>query len=189
MHVDSWAKKAKSLGYRSRAVFKLIQIIEKIKQIKNPNLILDIGAAPGGWSHYLATKYSNAEIFAIDILDMEKIKGVKFMQEDLRNIEEIDQLSDLKNKFNLVISDLAPNLTGISSIDEENIFELNLLTLKAAKRFLESNGVFIIKTFQNANLKKFRKEMEKNLKIVQTAKPAASKKQSKEIYLYGINLL
>ena len=92
MHVDSWAKKAKSLGYRSRAVFKLIQIIEKIKQIKNPNLILDIGAAPGGWSHYLATKYSNAEVFAIDILDMEKIKGVKFMQEDLRNIEEIDQL-------------------------------------------------------------------------------------------------
>lgn len=189
MHVDSWAKKAKSLGYRSRAVFKLIQIIEKIKQIKNPNLILDIGAAPGGWSHYLATKYSNAEVFAIDILDMEKIKGVKFMQEDIRNIEEIDQLSDLKNKFNLVISDLAPNLTGISSVDEENIFELNLLTLKAAIRFLESNGVFIIKTFQNANLKKFRKEMEKNLKIVQTAKPAASKKQSKEIYLYGINLL
>ena len=189
MHVDSWAKKAKSLGYRSRAVFKLIQIIKKIKQIKNPNLILDIGAAPGGWSHYLATKYSNAEVFAIDILDMEKIKGVKFMQEDLRNIEEIDQLSDLKNKFNLVISDLAPNLTGISSVDEENIFELNLLTLKAAIRFLESNGVFIIKTFQNANLKKFRKEMEKNLKIVQTAKPAASKKQSKEIYLYGINLL
>ena len=132
MHADNWAQKAKSLGYRSRAVFKLIQIIEKIKQIKNPNLILDIGAAPGGWSHYLANKYPNAEIFAIDILEMEEIKGVKFIQEDLRNIEQIDQLSDLKNKFNLVISDLAPNLTGISSIDEENIFELNLLTLKGA---------------------------------------------------------
>ncbi len=159
MHADNWAQKAKSLGYRSRAVFKLIQIIEKIKQIKNPNLILDIGAAPGGWSHYLA---------------------------DLRNIEQIDQLNDLKNKFNLVISDLAPNLTGISSIDDENVFELNLLTLEGAIRFLESNGIFIVKTFQNSNLKKFRKEMEKNLKIVQTAKPAASKKQSKEIYLYGI---
>ena len=186
MHADNWAQKAKSLGYRSRAVFKLIQIIEKIKQIKNPNLILDIGAAPGGWSHYLANKYPNSEIFAIDILEMEEIKGVKFIQEDLRNIEQIDQLNDLKNKFNLVISDLAPNLTGISSIDEENVFELNLLTLEVAKRFLESNGIFIVKTFQNSNLKKFRKEMEKNLKIVQTAKPAASKKQSKEIYLYGI---
>ena len=94
MHADNWAQKAKSLGYRSRAVFKLIQIIEKIKQIKNPNLILDIGAAPGGWSHYLANKYPNAEIFAIDILEMEEIKGVKFIQEDLRNIEQIDQLND-----------------------------------------------------------------------------------------------
>ena len=104
----------------------------------------------------------------------------------LRNIEKIDQLSSLKNKFNLVISDLAPNLSGISSIDEENILELNLLTLEGATKFLDCNGVFIVKTFQNSNLRKFRKEMEKNLKIVQTAKPAASKKQSKEIYLYGI---
>ena len=187
MHADNWAQKAKSSGYRSRAVFKLIQIIEKIRHIKNPNLILDIGAAPGGWSHFLASKYPSAEIFAIDILEMEKIRGVKFIQEDLRKIDQIQQLSGLKNKFNLVISDLAPNLTGISSIDEENIFELNLLTLEGAIRFLESNGIFIVKTFQNSNLKKFRKEMEKDLKIVQTAKPAASKKQSKEIYLYGIN--
>ena len=187
MHADNWAQKAKSLGYRSRAVFKLIQIIEKIKQIKNPNLILDIGAAPGGWSHFLASKYPSAEIFAIDILEMEKIRGVKFIQEDLRKIDQIQQLSGLKNKFNLVISDLAPNLSGISSIDEENIFELTLLTLEGAISFLDSKGIFIVKTFQNSNLKKFRKEMEKDFKIVQTAKPAASQKQSKEIYLYGIN--
>ena len=153
MHADNWAQKAKSLGYRSRAVFKLIQITEKIKQIKNPNLILDIGAAPGGWSHYLANKYPSAEIFAIDILEMEQIKGVKFIQEDLRNIEKIDQLSSLKNKFNLVISDLAPNLSGISSIDDENILELNLLTLEGAIKFLDSYGVFIVKTYQNSNLR------------------------------------
>ena len=186
MHVDNWAQKAKSLGYRSRAVFKLIQIIEKIKQIKNPNLILDIGAAPGGWSHYLVNRYPRAEIFAIDILEMEEVEGVKFIQEDLRNIDQIDQLSGFKNKFNLVISDLAPNLSGISSVDNENILELNFLTLEVALGFLDSVGIFIVKTFQNSNLKKFRKEMEKNFKIVQTAKPAASKKQSKEIYLYGI---
>ena len=186
MYADNWAQKAKSLGYRSRAVFKLIQIIERIKQIKNPNLILDIGAAPGGWSHYLANIYPSAEIFALDILEMDEIKGVKFIREDLRNIEQIDQLINLKNKFNLVISDLAPNLSGVSSIDEENIFELNLLTLEGAISFLDRYGIFIVKTFQNSNLKKFRKEMEKVFKIVQTAKPAASKKQSKEIYLYGI---
>ena len=186
MYADNWAQKAKSLGYRSRAVFKLIQIIEKIKQIKNPNLILDIGAAPGGWSHYLVNRYPRAEIFAIDILEMEEVEGVKFIQEDLRNIDQIDQLSGFKNKFNLVISDLAPNLSGISSVDNENILELNFLTLEVALSFLDSDGIFIVKTFQNSNLKKFRKEMEKNFKIVQTAKPAASKKQSKEIYLYGI---
>ena len=186
MHADNWAQKAKSLGYRSRAVFKLIQILEKTKRIKNPDLILDIGAAPGGWSHFLANKYPCARIFAIDILEMKEIKGVEFIQEDIRKIEQLDELRGLKNKFNLVISDLAPNLSGISSIDEENIFELNLLTLYGAIKFLQSNGIFIVKTFQNSNLKKFRKEMEKNLKIVQTAKPAASKKQSKEIYLYGI---
>ena len=186
MHADNWAQKAKSLGYRSRAVFKLIQIIEKIKQIKNPNLILDIGAAPGGWSHYLVNRYPRAEIFAIDILEMEEVEGVKFIQEDLRNIDQIDQLSGFKNKFNLVISDLAPNLSGISSVDNENILELNFLTLEGALSFLDSDGILIVKTFQNSNLKKFRKEMEKNFKIVQTAKPAASKKQSKEIYLYGI---
>ena len=132
MHADNWAQKAKSLGYRSRAVFKLIQIIEKIKQIKNPNLILDIGAAPGGWSHYLVNRYPRAEIFAIDILEMEEVEGVKFIQEDLRNIDQIDQLSGFKNKFNLVISDLAPNLSGISSVDNENILELNFLTLEGA---------------------------------------------------------
>ena len=186
MHADNWAQKAKSLGYRSRAVFKLIQIIKKIKQIKNPNLILDIGAAPGGWSHYLVNRYPRAEIFAIDILEMEEVEGVKFIQEDLRNIDQIDQLSGFKNKFNLVISDLAPNLSGVSSVDNENILELNFLTLEVALSFLDSDGIFIVKTFQNSNLKKFRKEMEKNFKIVQTAKPAASKKQSKEIYLYGI---
>ena len=186
MHADNWAQKAKSLGYRSRAVFKLIQILEKINTIHNPNLILDIGAAPGGWSHYLKNKYPKAEIFAIDLLEMERIEGVSFFKEDIRNIENIDQINKLKNKFRLVISDLAPNLSGISSVDLENVYELNLLTLDEANKFLHSNGIFIVKTFQNNNLKKFRKQMEKNFKIVQTAKPAASKKQSKEIYLYGI---
>ena len=84
----------------------------------------------------------------------------------------------------VVMYPLKTNSDG--TIDEENILELNLLTLEVATNFLDSNGVFIVKTFQNSNLKKFRKEMEKDLKIVQTAKPAASKKQSKEIYLYGI---
>ena len=99
---------------------------------------------------------------------------------------DIPEINTLKEKFNLVISDIAPNITGINAVDIENIYELNLLTLKAAHKYTDNNnGKFIMKTFQNNNLKGLRKEMEKLFSIVQTFKPAASKKQSAEIYLYG----
>ena len=92
----------------------------------------------------------------------------------------------LKSKFDLVISDLAPNLTGIKAVDEENIFDINIITLKIALNYLrKTNGSFLIKTFQNSLLKKFRTEMENSFLLVQTYKPAASKNKSAEIYLYG----
>ena len=92
----------------------------------------------------------------------------------------------LKNKFDLVISDLAPNLSGIRAVDEENIFELNLLTLETASSYLKKDdGYFIMKTFQNSSLKKLRLTMEKSFQLVQTYKPAASRSKSGEIYLYG----
>jgi 23S rRNA (uridine2552-2'-O)-methyltransferase len=117
---------------------------------------------------------------------MDPINGVMFFQEDIMDIDEIKEISSLKSKFNLVISDLAPNLTGIRAVDEENIFDLNIFTLKAALNYLsKSNGSFIIKTFQNSLLKKLRTEMEKSFHLVQTYKPAASKSKSGEIYLYG----
>ena len=121
---------------------------------------------------------------------MDPINGVLFFQEDILNIDEIEEIFLLKSKFNLVISDLAPNLTGIRSVDEENIFELNIITLRAAVNYLcKSNGSFIIKTFQNSMLKKLRIEMENSFDLVQTYKPAASKSKSGEIYLYGERLL
>jgi 23S rRNA (uridine2552-2'-O)-methyltransferase len=113
-----------------------------------------------------------------------------FFQEDIVNIDKIDEISSLKSKFDLVISDLAPNLTGIRAVDEENIFELNIITLGTAINYLSmSNGSFIIKTFQNNLFKKLRTEMEKSFHLVQTYKPAASKSKSGEIYLYGERLL
>ena len=183
---DTWALKAQREGYRSRAVYKLEEILVKVKYNNQSCKVLDIGCAPGGWSDYLIKKYPKSSLYGIDLLDIKPVKGLKFFREDICNIDNISEINNKKGSFDLVISDLAPNLSGISSIDEENILELNLLTLEGAIKFLDNNGVFIVKTFQNSNLKKFRKEMEKNLKIVQTAKPAASKKQSKEIYLYGI---
>jgi 23S rRNA (uridine2552-2'-O)-methyltransferase len=117
---------------------------------------------------------------------MEKIEGVNFFQESINNIEKIKQIYKFKGKFNLVISDIAPNLSGISAIDNENILDLNKLTINTGFNFLDNNGSFIMKTFQNSNLKSLRKDMELLFKIVQTYKPAASKKQSGEIYLYGV---
>ena len=187
MHADSWAIKAKQQGLRSRAVFKLEEILQKTKALKKgTSNVLDIGSAPGGWSELIKALSPTSQIFAIDLLEMNSIEGVKFFQEDIINIDQIEEIFLLKNKFDLVISDLAPNLTGIRMVDEENIFELNILTLETAGNYLkQGNGSFIIKTFQNSLLKKFRLQMEKSFQLVQTYKPAASKSKSSEIYLYG----
>ena len=186
MHLDNWGLKAKKLGFRSRAVFKLEEILEKTNALKGCKNVLDIGAAPGGWSQLIKYKLKKANVFAIDILDIEPIKGVNFFQKKVEDIDLVKDIFLLKGKINLVISDLAPNLTGISVIDEANIYELNDITLDVAVEYLsKSKGVFIIKTFQNSMLKKLRTKMISIFDDVQTFKPAASKKQSAEIYLYG----
>ncbi|MDB2599900.1 RlmE family RNA methyltransferase [Gammaproteobacteria bacterium] len=186
MHADSWALKAKKLGFRSRAVFKLEEILIKTKTLQKNSLVLDIGSAPGGWSELIKAMTPTSNVYAIDLLPMDPIKDVTFFQEDILNIDKIDEIFMLKSKFDLVISDLAPNLSGIRAVDEENIFKLNIITLKTALNYLnKSNGSLVIKTFQNSSLKKLRIEMEKSFHLVQTYKPAASKSKSAEIYLYG----
>ena len=190
MHTDSWAIKAKKLGLRSRAVFKLEEILKKTKALNSKGLVLDIGSAPGGWSQLVKILQPKSTVYAIDLLPMEPIKDVYFFQEDVANIDAINDISLLKTKFDLVISDLAPNLSGISAIDDENIYELNSITVETAVNYLNrSNGILILKTFQNSLFKKIRSNMEKNFNIVQTFKPAASKSKSGEIYLYGERLL
>ena len=179
------------MGLRSRAVFKLEEILQKTKALKKgSNIVLDIGSAPGGWSELVKSLSPQSQVLAIDLLDMDSIDGVSFFQEDLLNINQIDEIYSLKNNFDLVISDLAPNLSGIRTVDEENIFELNLLTLHTAVSYLKKGDTsFIMKTFQNSLLKKLRLTMEKSFQLVQTYKPAASKSKSGEIYLYGASPL
>ena len=188
MYADNWALRAKEKGYRSRAVFKLEEIFAKFSIPKKLTVVLDLGAAPGGWSHYVKEYAENPKVFAIDLLNMKPINGVKFFQTDIQDLEMIGPIMQNKGHTSLVISDLAPNLSGIVAVDVANIFELNMTTLKTASDFLEKSGIFIVKTFQNENLKIFKKEMENVFKIVQTHKPAASKKQSQEIYLIGQKL-
>ena len=117
---------------------------------------------------------------------MEPIDGVTFFKDSIENLYNLEEILKLKGCFKLVISDIAPNLSGISAVDSENILNLNMLTIKIASDFLDSSGSMIMKTFQNSNLKTLRKNMELSFKLVQTYKPAASKKQSGEIYLYGV---
>ena len=117
---------------------------------------------------------------------MEAVEGVYFFQNSIEEIDSIDLISSKMGSFGLVISDIAPNLTGISAIDGENILNLNKLTIDTAYNYLDIGGSLIMKTFQNSNLKSLRKDMESSFKLVQTIKPAASKKQSGEIYLYGV---
>ena len=185
MHLDNWANKAKQMGYRSRAVFKLEEILKKIKFRKSFNNVLDIGSAPGGWSQYIIKNFPKSKVYAVDILDMEPIEGVIFFKESIEEIDSIGPINNLKRKFDLVISDIAPNLSGIDAVDSENIYILNKLSLKIANDYLDLGGLMVMKTFQNNMLKSLRKDMELSFKIVQTYKPAASKKQSGEIYLYG----
>ena len=185
MHSDNWAQKAKKKGYRSRAVFKLEEILKKTKTINYSN-VLDLGSSPGGWSEYMIKKYPTSNVYAIDLIDMEPIEGVTFFKDSIENLYNLKEISKLKGCFKLVISDIAPNLSGISAVDSENILNLNMLTVKIASDFLDSSGSLIMKTFQNSNLKILRKNMELSFKLVQTYKPAASKKQSGEIYLYGV---
>ena len=185
MHSDNWAQKAKKKGYRSRAVFKLEEILKKTKTI-NYSYVLDLGSSPGGWSEYMIKKYPTSNVYAIDLIDMEPIEGVTFFKDSIENLYNLEEISKLKGCFKLVISDIAPNLSGISAVDSENILNLNMLTVKIASDFLDSSGSLIMKTFQNSNLKILRKNMELSFKLVQTYKPAASKKQSGEIYLYGV---
>ena len=185
MHADNWAQKAKEKGYRSRAVFKLEEILKKTK-IMNCSNVLDLGSSPGGWSEYIIKKYPTSKVYAIDIIEMKPIDGVTFFKDSIENLYNLEEISKLKGCFKLVISDIAPNLSGISAVDSENILNLNMLTVKIASDFLDSSGSMIMKTFQNSNLKTLRKNMELSFKLVQTYKPAASKKQSGEIYLYGV---
>ena len=187
MYRDHWAKKAKLDGFRSRAVYKIIEIDQRVDLFKNVFNILDIGSAPGGWSEYVSKKCPQNNIFAIDLLDMKPVKNVSFFKADIREIDKLKPILGKKGSFDLVISDLAPNITGIGAIDDEAIYEYNRLTLEIALKYSNNKSKFLVKTFQNSNLRKFKSFMEKNFTLVQNFKPLASKAQSSEIYLYGEN--
>lgn len=183
---DEYVKKAKKLGLRSRAVFKIEEINNKDKLIKTGMKIVDLGAAPGGWSEY-ATKVvgDSGQVIACDILAMDPIAGVEFLQGDFREESVLDALLnriDGKN-IDVVMSDMAANFTGNDSADSARSMYLVELALDMCHQVLKKNGAFVVKVFQGEGFDQFMKDVKSAFKVVKTRKPESSRARSREVYL------
>jgi len=182
---DPYFQLSKNQGYRSRSAFKLIEMNEKFKFLKNNLSLLDLGASPGGWSQVARKKINNGRILAIDIKDMEKIENVNFIKGNFfekQIYEKIDKY--FGSKVNIVLSDMAPNTSGNKSLDSYRAGELCLSAMDLALKILAIDGVFISKLFMGSIYNEIKKKAEKSFKKVINYKPLSSKKESKEIYIF-----
>ena len=179
---ERFNKLSKKDGYRSRAAYKLKQINKSYNLIKQNQNILDIGCAPGSWIQVVKelTK-GKASITGIDILSMAKIEGITFLQKDLLEVND----DDLKDLFDLVLSDIAPNISGISITDSENMIELLNIEIYLINKYLVKGGSFLAKCFQGSSFDYLKEFMKENFKEVVRIKPEASRTSSKECYLLG----
>ena len=179
---ERFNKLSKKDGYRSRAAYKLKQIDKSHNLIKQNQNILDIGCAPGSWIQVVKelTK-GKASITGIDILSMAKIEGITFLQKDLLDVND----NDLNDHFDLVLSDIAPNISGISITDSENMIELLNIEIYLINKYLVKGGSFLAKCFQGSSFDYLKEFMKENFKEVVRIKPEASRTSSKECYLLG----
>jgi 23S rRNA (uridine2552-2'-O)-methyltransferase len=188
---DPYVKKAQKAGYRSRATFKLEEIDKKDKLIKPGMAVVDLGSAPGGWSDYALRKLGdNGTVVALDILPMTPLTGVHFIQGDFREDNVLDELNLVLNgqAIDLVLSDMAPNITGVGSIDQPSSMYLVELALHFAVENLSKQGVFLVKVFQGEGFDAYLKAMRDSFQKVITRKPDASRARSREVYLLGRGL-
>ncbi len=188
---DEFVKKAQKEGYRSRAAYKLLEIIDKNQIIKTGFKVLDLGAAPGGWSQ-VAIKIvgKTGQVIATDILPVESIANVEFLQGDFTEEIIYNKLLSLTNKqkINVVLSDMAPNMSGQISIDQPKSMYLAELALDMATKVLSHNGHFVVKIFHGDGFDGFIQNSRKNFKKVIIRKPKASRPRSKEVYLIASQL-
>jgi len=183
---DEYVKKAQRLGLRSRAVFKLEEINNKDKLIKSGMKVVDLGAAPGGWSEYAVKVVGDKGlVVACDILPMDSIVGVDFLEGDFREEEVLDALLTRINGKNIdvVMSDMAANMTGNESADSARSMYLVELALDMCSQVLKPNGAFVVKVFQGAGFEDYMKAARAVFKTVKTRKPESSRARSREVYL------
>jgi 23S rRNA (uridine2552-2'-O)-methyltransferase len=183
---DEYVKMAKAQGYRSRAVFKLKEMNEKDKLIKTGMNIVDLGAAPGGWSQFARELLGKeGRLVALDILPFEPIDGVDMIVGDFREESVLNELYAVLNHapIHLVMSDIAPNMSGNKSTDQARVIYLSELALDMAKTVLTKNGTFLVKIFQGEGFEAFHKDVQQAFTTVIIRKPKASRPRSNEVYI------
>lgn len=194
---DPYVKLAQKEGYRARAAYKLKEIDETLKLVKPGQVVVDLGAAPGAWSQYLRRRFApegaavgelNGTIVALDILDFEPIEGVTFLQGDFREDAVADQLAAVLagRPVDLVVSDMAPNLSGIPASDAARMAHLVELAVEFALKHLKPEGALVAKAFHGSGYSQLVKLFKDSFRVVKPVKPKASRDKSAETFLVGL---
>jgi len=185
---DPFVKQAREEGYRARAAFKLLEIDDKDHIFKGVKRVVDLGAAPGSWCQVARRVLGpEARVIGLDLLEMDPVAGVDFIQGDFREDEVLAQLESLLDgeKVDLVLSDMAPNLSGIAPSDQARSVHLAELALAFAQDWLDPGGFLVVKVFQGAGFDDLLTEFRRSFTTVKVRKPAASRSESREVYLVG----
>jgi len=188
---DPYVHRARAHGYRSRAAYKLVEIADRDGLARPGDAVVDLGAAPGGWAQALAERVGRSgRVFAVDLLDIAPIPGVTVVRGDFREETVLQRLEDALGgrKLDLVVSDMAPNLSGVRATDQARSVDLCELALAFAKDHLKPRGAFLVKIFQGAGYPEFLAAMRRAFVSVASRKPGASRGESKEMYLVGKGL-
>ncbi|MBP7881763.1 MAG: 23S rRNA (uridine(2552)-2'-O)-methyltransferase RlmE [Candidatus Methylopumilus sp.] len=186
---DPYVKLAQKDGYRARAAYKLIEIDDKDRLIKPGMVVVDLGSTPGSWSQVAVQRIKGqGRVVALDILPMVGIPGVDFIQGDFREDEVLAELEEMLHgqKVDLVISDMAPNISGMSSVDQPNAAYLTELAVDFSLKWLKPEGNFLVKVFMGTGFEEIMQIMRESFEKVVTRKPKASRDRSTEVYLLGL---
>ncbi|MBS0483830.1 MAG: 23S rRNA (uridine(2552)-2'-O)-methyltransferase RlmE [Proteobacteria bacterium] len=186
---DFFVKQAKKEGYRSRAAYKLLEIAERDRLLKPGMIVVDLGAAPGSWSQVASQKVGQkGKVIALDILEMAPLPGVEFIQDDFREERALHELRKHlgEQQPDLVISDMAPNMSGIAVSDQARSMYLAELALAFSIEQLNYGGNFLVKVFQGRDFDSFIRDMRAGFSSVSVRKPEASRNRSNELYLVGL---
>ncbi|PJK09889.1 23S rRNA (uridine(2552)-2'-O)-methyltransferase RlmE [Lysobacteraceae bacterium NML120232] len=182
---DPYVKKAQATGLRSRAAFKLEELVERDRLLKPGMVVVDLGAAPGGWSQWVRQQLGDTgRVIASDILEMPSLAGVEFLHGDFREDAVLAQLQQMLagEAVDLVLSDMAPNMSGVDAVDQARAMYLSELAMAFADAHLRTGGTFLIKLFQGVGFDDYVRELRRRYAKVAIRKPAASRRRSNEVY-------